>query len=457
MNSSIIQRLQLEETNRLDAEFYHPEFMELEMKLNILPTINTIEELSEKVFSGPFGSALKSGSYQESGIPFIRIGDIGESFIEQKNIMYISEKEHKRIHSTYLRSGDIVLSKIGTIGRLSIIPEEFQEVNISENNIGIRLNDDKDFNSYLFFFLLSKYGQYQILKRASGNVQLKLNVSDIGSIKVPIPSRKELLEFRVIFENILDLDKSSLGRFSKVENLLLKKLGLINFRVGEDLFFTTSLQDVNTANRMDGDYFLPKYKNLISRFDKTEKLSNLAKRKNGTFKSIQDQEYEYTEISDVNVGNSEVLSNKIVGSELPANAKIQVNGGELIISKVRPTRGAVGIIPEDWNEDHVVSGAFSVFDVKSPMKEYLQVVLRSIIGKLQMESPTTGTSYPIITDFNVENILIPVLPKSTQEKIAELVRKSHSSCKKAKDLLEEAKRMVEELIEGKTKNVKIHE
>ena len=57
-----------------------------------------------------------------------------------------------------------------------------------------------------------------------------------------------------------------------------------------------------------------------------------------------------------------------------------------------------------------------------------------------MERPATGTSYPTITDTDVENILIPILPKPIQEKISKLVRESFESRKKAKELLEEAKK-----------------
>ena len=42
-----------------------------------------------------------------------------------------------------------------------------------------------------------------------------------------------------------------------------------------------------------------------------------------------------------------------------------------------------------------------------------------------------------------------MLPRPIQQKIAELVQKSHEARKKAKELLEEAKRKVEELIENK--------
>ena len=75
------------------------------------------------------------------------------------------------------------------------------------------------------------------------------------------------------------------------------------------------------------------------------------------------------------------------------------------------------------------------------------MVLRSIIGKLQLEKPTTGTSYPTVTDSDVENIVIPILSIENQSKIADLVRQSHEARKKSKELLEEAKRKVEEMIE----------
>ena len=49
----------------------------------------------------------------------------------------------------------------------------------------------------------------------------------------------------------------------------------------------------------------------------------------------------------------------------------------------------------------------------------------------------------------IKNILIPILSKQTQKKIADLVQKSHEARKKAKELLEEAKQKVENLIENK--------
>jgi type I restriction enzyme S subunit len=49
----------------------------------------------------------------------------------------------------------------------------------------------------------------------------------------------------------------------------------------------------------------------------------------------------------------------------------------------------------------------------------------------------------------IKKLQVPILFKSTQQEIADLVRQSHQACKKAKELLEKAKREVEEFIEKK--------
>ncbi len=104
-------------------------------------------------------------------------------------------------------------------------------------------------------------------------------------------------------------------------------------------------------------------------------------------------------------------------------------------------------MPEDFNKNFICSNAFSIFKAQEILKEYLFVVLRSVVGRLQFEKPTTGTSYPTIADEDVENLVIPILPKPTQQKIAGLVQKSHQARRKAKELLEQAKQNVESLIE----------
>lgn len=452
--TSVVKLSELEGLKRIDAEYYQLAFSSYENNIKNIG-YDLLKRYSEKVFSGPFGSTLRSESYQESGIPFIRISNIVDIFIPTEDLVYISEKEHKRIFSTHLNPGDIVFSKIGTIGRLSVISEDLGQVNISENNIGIRLRQLPIYERiFILFFLLSQYGQIQIIRRASGNVQPKLNVKDIESVKIPKVGDETKIELAEKYEQIYALYNQSLSLYSRAENLLLEELGLRDFKPKYELSYTVILFEVFKARRVDAEYFQPKYEALLKKIEEFEftKLHQLAERVAAKVKPNPEETYKYIEISDIAIDIGETNYTDRLGKELPPNARIPINGGELIISKVRPTRGAISIIPKELGGSVICSSAFSVFKAESPLKEYLYIVSRSIIGKSQLERPTTGTSYPTIGDRDIENMQIPLLPPETQKKIASLVQQSHEARRKAKELLEEAKTKVEQMIETASLN-----
>ncbi len=78
--------------------------------------------------------------------------------------------------------------------------------------------------------------------------------------------------------------------------------------------------------------------------------------------------------------------------------------------------------------------------------EYLALCLNSVIGQMQAERDAGGSVIMHWKPEQIKNVLIPILPQKTQQKIAGLVRQSHEARRKAKELLEEAKRKVEEMI-----------
>ena len=67
--------------------------------------------------------------------------------------------------------------------------------------------------------------------------------------------------------------------------------------------------------------------------------------------------YNYVEIGDIDVGTGSAFANTVATEELPDNAKIMTQKGDLLVSTVRPNRGAVAIL---GNGDLLVSGAFTV-------------------------------------------------------------------------------------------------
>ena len=106
--------------------------------------------------------------------------------------------------------------------------------------------------------------------------------------------------------------------------------------------------------------------------------------------------YNYVEIGDIDVGTGSAFANTVATEELPDNAKIMTQKGDLLVSTVRPNRGAVAIL---GNSDLLVSGAFTVLreDGDYP-KEVLQVLLRTSMYRDWLLRFNVGTSYPVIKD-----------------------------------------------------------
>jgi transposase len=66
---------------------------------------------------------------------------------------------------------------------------------------------------------------------------------------------------------------------------------------------------------------------------------------------------------------------------------------------------------------------------------------------MQIERDAGGSVIVHWKPEQIKKLQVPILGTSTQEKIADLVCQSHQASKKAKELLEKAKREVEEFIE----------
>jgi|SRR3989344_3518171 len=444
---SIIKKSQLEGSKRLDAEYYQPEYLTgiQKIKSSNFDIISNL--LSRKAVTG---TTPKRRDCINDGtdIKFVKTDTLREGQIVFDEADCLPVQESRK--NSELKSGDIIVTIIGAthdiVGRVARVFPDDPKMNINQN-VGLLRPKESSFSSYLSVFLQTKYGRNQLWQQSKQTEQVNLNCREVERVLVPIPDSSFIKEVDDLVVDSYNLVNDSKKIYSQAENLLLEELELKDFSEEQSLCNVVNFSELKEVNRIDAEYFQLKYDKLLEHLKNVKPLIDVAKRVKHRVKIVPEKQYQYIEISDVDVGSGEVTSNTISGKELPANAKIKISGDELLVSKVRPTRGAIAIISDIWKKDIVASGAFSVFDSPSPLREYLQVVLRSTVGKLQMERPTTGTSYPTITDADVENIQIPILPRSMQEKIAELVRQSHESRKKAKALLEEAKHKVEELIE----------
>lgn len=461
MNYSIIQKSQLEGARRLDAEYYQPEYLDLEKKFDLLKT-KTIEEISESVISFGAYSLTSYIKWEQSGVPYINVGDIHDGYINLDNVKHISEKVDEILKKSRVNEGQVLLTMAGTIGNAAVAHDLPKKANA--NQAIAKITPFKNISPYyLAAFLNSKYGVLQTQREIVSSVQANIFLGPIKKFKIPIFNSAEMNEVESLYKEFLRKLENSKLFYQQAENLLLEELGLENFSVkggsasggenNKDLFSIINLSDVKSANRIDAEYFQLRYQKLESRIRNYESriLGNVIENVPAKFDPSKqsDKSFKYIELSNINetIGIIDGFS-EVLGGEAPSRAKRILKIGDVIVSSVEGSLGKIALVGKEW-EGCLASTGFFQFRSKEILPEVLLVLAKSLILQMQLEKQCAGTILTAVPKEAIKNILIPILPKSTQQKIADLVIKSYESRKRAKKLLKEAKRKVEKLIEDK--------
>ncbi len=139
---------------------------------------------------GPFGSAIKKSFFVPTGY----------KVYEQKNVIYndfkggsyyISDEKFNELESFKVKAGDILMSCSGTVGRLAIVPSDFEAGIINQALLKITLNNNIIYTR--FFFYLFGFNISRILqKNTRGSAMLNISsVRDLKNIQFPIPPLPE--------------------------------------------------------------------------------------------------------------------------------------------------------------------------------------------------------------------------------------------------------------------------
>ena len=435
---------------RFDSFFYSKNFL-YEENLIEKHSNKSLKELNAKLLSFGAYSLNNLVEYKNTGIPFIRGVNMKNGILDFSDVIYIDDFAHKLLWKSEVNPEMILLSMSGTIGDVAIaMPQYKYPMNSNQDIAKIDLRNCNINPYFVYAYLCSQYGQNFLKREARGSVQQHVFLSQIENLRIPIFTDTFQSKIESLVKSAHAKLEESKSLYSQAEDLLLGELGLKDWQPKNTLHTTKKFSDFAQSGRLDAEYYQPKY-DEIEKVIKSYKggydiVSNLFNQ-NLDVCDYKKTEYNYVEIGDVNVGDGSVSFNKVDTSELPDNAKRVLHKNDILISKVRPYRGAVAIIDFE-QEDLIGSGAFTVLQEKSSYKkETLQILFRTAVYKDWLLKWNVGSSYPVIKDEDILNLPIPILPEAIQTKIASLIQQSFEYKAQSKQLLEDAKRMVESEIE----------
>ena len=146
----------------------------------------TLESLCDSDAPITYG-VLKPGDYVADGVPLLQIKDLLSNLSELENLHRISSELDEQYKRSKIKTNDILISLVGTIGRIAIVPKQLNNANIHRNLGRIRV---KNFQ-FLYHYLQSDIAKNRFGISSSGSSQSALNLTVLRSLKVPVPPLPE--------------------------------------------------------------------------------------------------------------------------------------------------------------------------------------------------------------------------------------------------------------------------
>ena len=170
----------------------------------------------------PVGMKL---TLKNTGHKYIRVADMKNHSVKCDDIHYITDDIYEIIKAYYISKDDLYITVAGTIGNVGVVPEEFDNANLTENADKIEIYSLCKL--YLLYALLSEVVQEQVRECTTKVGQPKLAIVRIQKFLIPIAP---LAEQRRISERI-DVLLPIVDRY----DVLFSKLGKLNNSINEFL------------------------------------------------------------------------------------------------------------------------------------------------------------------------------------------------------------------------------
>lgn len=139
------------------------------------------------------------------------------------------------------------------------------------------------------------------------------------------------------------------------------------------------------------------------------------------------QSFNYIEISDVNGFTGLVQAKEVLCADAPSRARKLVAAGDVLVSTVRPERGAIGVVPVPL-DGAVCSTGFAVLRPRKINPTVLAALLRTEFVIYQILRNNMGVAYPAVDEACIMEILLPIESEklSDLEAQAEQVRRTQA-------------------------------
>lgn len=447
---------------RFDSEYWEPTYLRNEDLLKSKKHTQTKQLAPDS----QYGISI---AMNETGIgyPILKMDNIMDMLAEDKDSKF-ADISAKTFQHFRLKKFDVLFNRVNSdefVGRTGIYLLDGEHTFASYL---VRVDTQKiHTNCYLTVFLNCKYGKISLqrVKRRAVN-QANINAKELSNLNIPLPT--ELFQ-KAIQELVVEAQKQKVlseKLYKEAEEILLNELGLLNWKPKtvsfkyhgvefeiEDTVNDVSASEIFSSDRLDAEYWHPKYdkffeslkKNNKVKFHKLGSLVSWVKGiEIGGQEYLEEGEFPFIRVSNITTKGFDFISAKYVKPATFNKLKnYQVKKGEILFSK-DGTAGIAFFLREDIKAIYS-GGVLRLTNFSKLPSEYIELVLNSPVVQIQIEQKMSGALIQHLKVTEAMKFLIPEIP--SVKNVAIKIENAFAAKTKNQSRLDTAKRAVEIFIE----------
>lgn len=119
---------------------------------------------------------------------YIRVRDINSGSIASSIVQYITDEAAEKLERYKVKTRDVIISVVGTVGAIAQIDESLNGAYLTENCDNLQVDESLCLKDYLKYYLLSEDGSKEIIANTVGSTQPKLPIYGIENFNIKLPS-----------------------------------------------------------------------------------------------------------------------------------------------------------------------------------------------------------------------------------------------------------------------------
>ena len=404
-----------------------------------LAKIGDISNLVTKQTGFDYSKTIKPSlldHYEEDTLPLIQTRNFKGKEFNMVSAFYIPIAVANEYEQLKLKEKCLLVSIVGSIGNVGLFDEDavgFLGGAITKIDL-----TEKDLTDYIFYFLQSPIGQYQLNKNKKKTAQATITVENVRNIIIPIPPMEERHRIVAKIEELLPYVDRYAEAYEKLEQFNAKfpedmKKSILQYAIqgklveqrpeegtAEELY-----QQIKTENKVK-EINSQEYPFDIPENWKWVRMGEIGDTNIGlTYKPTDKSDKGVIVLRSSNIQNGRMDYADIVRVQCEIPERAMISKGELLICARNGSRSLVGKAAV-VDQDGMAFGAFMA-KFSSPINPYIYYFLQSPIFRGQLDGVKTETINQITQDM-LKNQLLPLPPLEEQHRIVAKIEEMLPYC-----------------------------